>query len=231
MVQQICGDLLERVMTFLESSPKGLNVGSLLKIVGDFLLSSEMAAIAAILATLLAYYRYLYNQPELLLDATPGEHDPIVGPDSTSISAELSLINAGNASADNVYLSFTLPDWRFDEDSIKDVQETTLKTDEERTYGFIGVKSERHDLFIENILYEGDIFSLYYDHPQFENDGCYKVEYVVACKQHGPRQGSLYFCIDGDELTIHRQYPTKWRNLKSKLGWTPPTEPRTVRVR
>lgn len=209
----------------------GLDVGGLLRTVGDFLLSSEMAAIAAILATSLAYYKYLYNQPELLLDATPSDYDPIVGPDSTSISAELSLINAGNTSADNVYLSFTLPDWRFDEDSIKDVQETTLKTDEERTYGFIGVKGERHDLFIENILYESDIFSLYYDHPQFESDGCYMIEYVVACKQHGPRQGSLYLCIDDDELTIHRQYPTRWRNIRSKLGWTPPTEPRTVKVR
>ncbi|WP_459987926.1 hypothetical protein, partial [Natrinema sp. JCM 9743] len=175
---------------------------------------------------------YFYNRPELLLDATPGDYDPITGPDSTTISAELSLVNAGNDSAEDVYLSFTLPDWWFDDgDSIKEVCETTLKIDEERTYGFIGAKSERHDLYIENIIYEGDIFSLYYDHPKFANDGCYKVEYVVACNSHGPREGSLYFCIDGQDLTVHRKYPTRWRNIWSKLGWNAPEESRTVRVR
>ena len=133
-------------------------VGESFQFLGDVLLSSEMAVIVAVLGTLLAYYRYFYKQPELLLDATPNDFDPIVGPNSTSIAAELSLVNAGNAAANDVYLSFTLPDWRFDDDDIFDVQETTLKIDEERTYGFIGVKSERHDIFIENIIYEGDVF-------------------------------------------------------------------------
>lgn len=198
---------------------------------GDVLLSSEMAVFVAILGTLLAYYRYFYNQPELLLDAAPSDFDPIVGPDSTSISAELSLVNAGNAAAKDVYLSFTLPDWRFDDDDITDVQETTLKIDEERTYGFIGVKSERHDIFVDNIIYEEDTFSLYYNHPEFESDGCYRVEYVVACNNHGPREGSIFFCIDGQDLTIHREYPTLWRNVRAKLGWTAPEESRTVSVR
>lgn len=197
---------------------------------GKILFSSSTGVLAALLGTLIVIHQRYYKRPELVLDATPGDWDPIVGPDRTWISAELSLINAGHAAAEDVYLSFTLPNWRFNEDEIKEIQETTLRVDEERTYGFMGALSERHDLFIENIIYQQDIFSLYYDHPRFKKDGCYKVEYVVACKGHGPREGALYFCVDGQNLTIHREYPTKWRSFRSWLGWKPPEEPRTVSV-
>lgn len=204
--------------------------GEVLNAAAKLLFSPSMGVLAALLGTLIVIHQRYYKRPELILEATPGNWDPIVGPDGTSISAELSLINAGHAAAEDVYVSFTLPDWRFDEDEIKEVQETTLRVNEERTYGFIGVVSERHDLFIENIIYQQDTFSLYYDHPRFDSDGCYKVEYVVACKGHGPRNGALYFCVDGQNLTVHREFPTRWRSFRSWLGWEPPVEPRTVSV-
>lgn len=199
---------------------------------GSFIFSPEVGGLATIIGTAIVVHQRYYKSPALVLDARSDGHDPIVGPDSVSISGKLFLHNAGHAPAKDVYLSFTLTNWRYDPDAseIAKVAETPLMIKEERTFGFIGSEGERHDIYVENTMYEQDTATLYYDHRRFTEDGCYEVEYMVACNGHGPRTGKVYFCIDDDTLTIRREYPTWWWSLRRKLGWELPEQSRVLDI-
>lgn len=197
---------------------------------GSLIFSPEAGGLATIVGIGIVIHQRYYKNPALIIDAQPDTHDPIVDfdGDGVCISGKLTLHNAGHAPAKDVYLSFTLTNWRYEPDAgeISKVVETPLIIKEERTSGFIGAEGERHDIYVENTVYEQDIATLYYDHRRFTEDGCYEVEYTVACDGHGPRSGKVYFCIDDGTLTIQREYPTCWWKLRCRLGWEPPKQPR-----
>jgi hypothetical protein len=199
---------------------------------GSLIFSPEVGGLATIIGTAIIIHQRYYKSPALILDAKPDTHDPIEYPDSVSISGKLSLHNAGHAPAKDVYLSFTLTNWRYDPDAseIANVAETPLMIKEERTFGYLGSEGERHDIYVENAVYEQDTATLYYDHRRFTEDGCYEIEYMVACNGHGPRTGKIYFCINDDTLTIRRKYPTRWWKLRRKLGWRLPKQSRVLDI-
>ena len=199
---------------------------------GSLIFSPEIGGLATIVGTAIIIHQRYYKSPALVLDARSDTHDPIVGPAGVSISGKLLLHNAGHAPAKDVYLSFTLTNWRYapDASEIAKVAETPLMIKEERTFGFFSSEGERHDIYIENTVYEQDVATLYYDHRQFTEEGCYEVEYMVACNGHGPRTGKIYFCINDDDLTIRREYPTRWWKFRHKFGWELPEQSRVLNI-
>lgn len=60
-----------------------------------------------------------------------------------------------------------------------------------RKSGFIG-GGRRHDIYLENVVYEGDVQELWLGNAVF-TEGKYDLKYQVACKEHGLRRGKISF--------------------------------------
>ncbi|MDB2242661.1 hypothetical protein [Halorubrum ezzemoulense] len=204
------------------------SVTSILSNLGQAIVSKEAAALAAIAGTFLAFYRYVYLRPELLLSAENlVSYETVSGETSSQINLYLS--NVGHEFAEDTYLSFALKRFEFDDVDFQ-TPESPLLIKSHEMVGFFGMKGERHDLYIENALYEGDIFKLYFGGCAFENDGKYTLKYTVACKSHGPRKGKIVFTVEDGEVEINHKYPTKLRRIRNLIGWSPPKDPRTTDI-
>lgn len=216
------------------------NIASFFNYIGGLVVSSPMVGLATIAGTAIVFWKYM-SSPELILDGDVSF--PYVNNDDKRIlNPSFHLVNAGNSSGQNVYMSITFCDIKIEEDQ-EDVVfpdeeeddgiiETTLKIEEERSLPFIGGMGRRFDYYIDNTAYSGDRFRFYYGELSAKKDGCYKIEYITSCSSRGPLSGALYLCVSGDDVEVIRKDPATWRRwVRQKFSRGLPENPRTQRLR
>ena len=185
-----------------------------------------MVPLAIFTTGAISFYTFIYKRPELILEPELSISTRR-GPDEDG-NAEapllLLLANVGNSSAEEVQLTITADAFRFDNnieatDSITSSYEppqAMMEIRSGRKSGFVG-GGHRHDIYIENMVYEGDVQELWLDNAIF-TEGKHDLKYQVSCKEHGPRRGKVSFSVsDGEVEIIKKEYPTRRRRLKTKL--------------
>ena len=190
---------------------------------GGFVVSNILG-IAIITTAAVTSYSFLYKRPELILEvdqSTAGPKQPDEDGDAGSVLMLL-LANVGNSSASEIQLTITADAFKFDNDidstdsivSEYKPPQAVMEIRSGRKSGFIG-GGRRHDIYLENVVYEGDVQELWLGEAIF-NEGEHDLKYQVSCKEHGPRRGKISFEVEEGEVTITgREYPTRRRQMKT----------------
>lgn len=188
---------------------------------------SNIVPIAIITTAAVTSYSFLYKRPELILEveqSTGGPTNPGEDGDAWSVLMLL-LANVGNSSASEVQLTITADAFKFDNDidstdsivSEYEPPQAVMQIRSGRKSGFIG-GGRRHDIYLENVVYEGDVQELWLGRAIFD-EGKHDLKYQVSCKEHGPRRGKISFEVRNGEVTITgREYPTRRRKLKTLVS-------------
>lgn len=198
---------------------------------GSLIISPPAVAIATVLGTALAVYRFIIKRPELIFDIEID--DPYQGVDGElKIIPSLQLANVGRQYAADVHVSFTLHGFEFEnENEGQKGPETLLEIQSERVLHFMFTTGERHDLYFENVIYNDDVFELFYGSIEFEDEGEYLLDYTIACRSHGPRTGSILFTVEEDRIIVEREYPTWIRTWMYRYGgWEMPEQTRATEI-
>lgn len=198
----------------------------ILRILGSWgnLFLNNLVPIAVISGTAVSIYTFGYKRPELILEVeSPTGHRTQPSEDGdTQANFGLLLANVGNSSAEEVQLTITADAFKFSNsidatDSITpdyEPPQAGMEIRSGRMTGFLG-GGRRHDIFLENVVYEGDVQELGLGKAIF-TDGNHDLKYQVCCKSHGPRTGRISFEVsDGDVNITKRKYPTHRRRLKT----------------
>lgn len=187
---------------------------------------SNIVPIAIITTAAVTSYSFLYKRPELILEvdqSASGPAQPSEDGDAESILMLL-LANVGNSSASEIQLTITADAFKFDNDidstdsivSEYEPPQAVMDIRSGRKSGFIG-GGRRHDIYLENVVYEGDVQELWLGTAMFKQ-GKHELKYQVSCKEHGPRRGKISFEVENGEVTITgREYPTRRRQLKTRI--------------
>lgn len=199
---------------------------AIFQFIADIVFSEEVLALATIIAAIIAIYKFVYLRPELFVDV-----DIVSYHERTSHTVaimRLYLVNGGNRFAEDVQISFTLDAFKFENDIpatdyvTEDyrIPETELDIRSGMKGGYIG-GGRRHDIYVENPVYEKDVMKMYFGETIFDSEGTHELKYSVACRTHGLRKGKITFEVRHNKITVTKNYPTLLRNLKARLGWKP----------
>ena len=192
---------------------------------GAFIVKN-IVPIAIVTTAAVTSYSFLYKRPELILEveqSTSGPTQPDEDGDAEAVIMLL-LANVGNSSASEVQLTVTADAFKFDNDidatdsivSEYEPPQAVMEIRSGRKSGFIGGGS-RHDIYLENVVYEGDVQELWLGSAIFD-EGEHDLKYQVSCKEHGPRRGKISFEVeDGEVMITDRKYPTRRRQLKTRI--------------
>ena len=175
----------------------------------------------------ISFYTFIYKRPELIIetDVPPGVGRSEDEEGDFEASIMLLLANVGNDSAEEVQLTLTADAFRFDNQiEVTDYitnsyapPQAVMDIRSGKKTGFIG-GGVRHDIYLENVVYEGDVQELWLGGAIF-TEGQHDLKYQVSCKEHGPRKGKISFEItDGEIEVTSKKYPTYRRWLKNRLG-------------
>ncbi|TVT95150.1 hypothetical protein [Haloferax volcanii] len=192
---------------------------------GAFIVNN-IVPIAIVTTAAVTSYSFLYKRPELILEIEKSISSSTQPDEAGDVDAVIMLLlaNVGNSSASEVQLTLTADAFKFDNnidatDSIVDEYEppqAVMEIRSGRKSGFIG-GGRRHDIFLENVVYEGDVQELWLGKAIF-SEGEHALKYQVSCKEHGPRRGKISFEIaDGEVKITNRKYPTRRRQLKTRI--------------
>jgi len=187
---------------------------------------SNIVPIAIITTAAVTSYSFLYKRPELILEVdqstarhTQSDEDGDAGSDLMFL-----LANVGNSSASEVQLTITADAFKFGNDidstdsivSEYEPPQAVMEIRSGRKSGFFG-GGRRHDIYLENVVYEGDVQELWLGEAIFDEDE-HDLKYQVSCKEHGPRRGKISFEVEDGEVTVtRREYPTYRRQLKARI--------------
>lgn len=185
---------------------------------------SNIVPIAIITTAAVTSYSFLYKRPELILEVDQSTAGPTQPDEDGDAGAVLMLLlaNVGNSSASEIQLTITADAFKFDNDidstdsivSEYEPPQAVMEIRSGRKSGFIG-GGRRHDIYLENVVYEGDAQELWLGKAIFD-EGEHDLKYQVSCKEHGPRRGKISFEVeDGEVTTTGREYPTRRRQLKT----------------
>lgn len=192
---------------------------------GAFIIKN-IVPIAILTTAAVTSYSFFYKQPELILEveqSVSGSTQPDEDGDSDAVIMLL-LANVGNSSANEVQLTITADAFKFDNDidatdsivSEYEPPQAIMEIRSGRKSGFIG-GGRRHDIYLENVVYEGDVQELWLGKAIF-TEGKHDMKYQVSCKEHGPRRGKISFEVEDGEVKItNRKYPTYRRQLKTRI--------------
>ncbi|QLH83795.1 hypothetical protein [Halosimplex pelagicum] len=190
---------------------------------GRFIVKN-IVPIAILTTAAVTSYSFLYKRPELILEvkqSVSGSRGPDEDGDADAVIMLL-LANVGNSSASDVQLTITADAFKFDNDidatdsivSDYEPPQAVMEIRSGRKSGFIG-GGRRHDIYLENVVYEGDVQELWLGKTIF-NEGRHDLKYQISCREHGPRRGKISFKVeDGDVRITNRRYPTHRRQLKT----------------
>lgn len=205
--------------------PGKLNAEALQAVVslGAFVVSN-IVPIAIITTAAVTSYSFLYKRPELILEVSQSTVGPTQSDEGGDVGAVIVLLlaNVGNSSASEIQLTITADAFKFDNDihstdSIVNEYEppqAVMEIRSGRKSGFLG-GGRRHDIYLENVAYQGDVQELYLGRAIFD-EGKHDLKYQVSCMEHGPRRGKISFEVEAGEVTITgRKYPTRRRQLKT----------------
>lgn len=136
---------------------------------GDFFLNN-LVPIAVISGTAVSIYTFGYKRPELILEVEPPTGHLTQPSEDGDAQANFMLLlaNVGNSSAEEVQLIITADAFKFNNkidatNSITpdyELPQAGVEIRSGRMAGFIG-GGRRHDIFLENVVYEGDVQELY----------------------------------------------------------------------
>jgi hypothetical protein len=218
-MQLPAGDLVAVVVRF---------VGRLLQWLGSVILTPEAAALAAIVGASISLYRFGYRRPELLIDVGVRHSREVRQEGHTTAVMRLFVVNAGHSFAEDVQITLALDAFHFENDietsehptDAYEVPSTTLDIASGRMSGYLG-GGRRHDIYVARPIYEQDVLEMYFGNSIFENKGPHELKYTIACREHGLRKGTVEIEVEDGDLNLTRDYPTRWRNLKARLGWSP----------
>ena len=189
-------------------------------------IGKNIVPIAIITTAAVTSYTFLYKRPELILEieqSASGLTQPDEDGDADAVIILL-IANVGNSSASEVQLTITADAFKFDNnidttDSIVSEYELPQAVTEIRSgrkSAFVG-GGRRHDIYLENVVYEGDVQELWLGSAIFD-EGEHDLKYQVSCKEHGPRRGMISFeVVDGEVVITDRKYPTRRRQLKTRI--------------
>lgn len=187
---------------------------------------SNTVPIAIITTAAVTSYSFLYKRPELILEVDQswaGPTQPDEDGDAGSVLMLL-LANVGNSSASEIQLTITADAFKFDNDidstdsivSEYEPPQAVMEIRSGRKSGF-GGGGRRHDIYLENVVYERDVQELWLGKAIFD-EGEHDLKYQASCKEHGPRRGKISFEVEDGEVTITgRKYPTRRRQLKTRI--------------
>ncbi|WP_254547361.1 hypothetical protein [Halomarina pelagica] len=101
--------------------------------------------------------------------------------------------------------------------------ETDEATDSERAVDT--VLNVRHDIqtyflapgeidhiFVDDLLYNGSEFSIFYGDVHLEQFRTYELEYAIGCRTYGPRRGKVEIEVGYDDIEIRNRRPRFWRS-------------------
>lgn len=192
--------------------------------------ASNIVPLAIITTAVVTSYKFLYKRPELIMEVEQSYSTPINADEDGDVEVGLMflLANVGNNSASEVQLTITADAFKFD-DGIEPTESITrdyepkqavMEIRSGRKSGFIG-GGHRHDIYLENVVYENDVQELWLGPAIFteRGDGKNDLRYRVCCKEHRPRIGRISFDMEeDDEVRITgREYPTRRRRVKTWL--------------
>jgi len=172
------------------------------------------------------FYSFLYKRPELIMEVEISYSRELASGEEGDAEAGLMLLlaNVGNSSADEVKFTITADAFKFENDipstdsitSTYEPPQAVMEIRGGRKSGFIG-GGRRHDIYLENVVYEGDVQELWLGRAIFR-EGEHALKYHVACKEHGPRKGTISLEVsDGEVKITQRSYPTYRRRVKAWL--------------
>lgn len=185
---------------------------------------SNIVPIAIITTAAVTSYSFLYKRPELILEVDQSTAGPIQPDEDGDAGSVLMLLlaNVGNSSASEIQLTITADAFKFDNDidltdsivSEYEPPQAVMEIRSGRKSGFFG-GGRRHDIYLENVVYEGDVQELWLGKAIFDERE-HDLKYQVSCKEHGPRRGKISFEVEDGEVRITgREYPTRRRQLKT----------------
>lgn len=192
---------------------------------GAFIVKN-IVPIAIVTTAAVTSYSFLYKRPELILEveqSTSVSTQPDQDGDAEAVIMLL-LANVGNNSASEVQLTITADAFKFDNDidatdsivSEYEPPQAVMDIRSGRKSVFIG-GGRRHDIYLENVVYEGDIQELWLGRAIFD-EGKHDLKYQISCKEHGPRRGKISFEVeDGEVMITDYKYPTRRRQLKTRV--------------
>jgi len=190
------------------------------------LIWNNIVPLAIVTTGTITFYSFVYKRPELILEVELSSVVEAPSDEDGDINAGLMILlaNVGNSSAEEVQLTITADAFHFDNsiestDSIVSTYEppqAVMEIRSGRKSGFLG-GGRRHDIYLENVVYEGDVQELWLGRAIF-TEGKHDLKYQVACKEHGPRRGKITLKVTkGDIQILERVYPTYRRRLKTRL--------------
>lgn len=154
---------------------------------GAFLLRN-LIPIAIVTGTAVSVYTFGYKRPELILEVELSGADGPRGDGHTRANLMLLLANVGSGSAEEVQMTVTAGAFAFDNDieptdtitAAYEPPQAVMEIRGGRKVRFFGGGC-RHDVFLENVVYEGDVQELWLGSALF-TDGEHELKYLVSCK-------------------------------------------------
>ena len=168
--------------------------------------------IVAAVAGLVTIWRFSWVRPEMVVEAemsvatTPSENSLV------RVVPSIFISNLGRRHAEDVYLKIRTPDWEFDREGDDNLPSTVLdfRTD---GFGYVGASGYLEHIFIDDTIYHGSRFDIFPGSVAMEPGHEYVIEYTIACRAHGPREGSIVFEANRNSATLKHKYPTYRRRM------------------
>lgn len=103
------------------------------------------------------------------------------------------------------------PDEAEDDDTATDRAVDTVLDVRHDIQTYFLAPGEINHIFVDDLLYNGSEFSVFYGDIHLEPLRTYELKYAVGCRTYGPRRGTVVIEAGYDDLEIRNRRPRFWR--------------------
>lgn len=170
--------------------------------------------VVGVIAGTIAIYKYLIKRPDLAFDAFPvGDLD-----EKDQAPVVFYVKNRGRRFAEDVFIEIYLIDWEL-ETTVDEVAESMFPSRTEytwKTFTSFG-EDERHSIYLKNPIYENVELEVAARIIQFERGKRHRIQYLIACRSHRPRGGTIDIVVSKDgSVDIESEHSTLWKRIKNR---------------